>query len=55
MFKKAESKAPNKKERLQEDLDFSNDFVKEGLHIHTTDIESVDRIARYEENKSRPI
>ena len=55
MLKKAESKAPNKKERLQEDLDFINDFVKEGLHIQTTDIESVDRIGRYEENKSRPI
>ena len=55
MFKKAESKAPNEKERLQEDLDFINDFVKEGLHIQTTDIESVDRIGRYEENKSRPI
>ena len=39
MLKKAESKAPNKKERLQEDLDFINDFVKEGLHIQTTDIE----------------
>ena len=39
MFKRAECKAPNKKERLQEDLDFINDFVKEGLHIQTTDIE----------------
>ena len=55
MFNRAESKAPNKKERLQEDLDFINDFVKERLHIQITDIESVGRICRYEENKSRPI
>ena len=55
MFKRAESKAPNTKERLQEDFNFINDFVKEDLHIQTTDIESVDRIGRYNENKSRPI
>ena len=34
---------------------FITDFVKEDLHIQATTIESVDRIGRYEENKSRPI
>ena len=55
MFNRAESKAGNKKDRIVDDFDFITDFVKEGLHIQATSIESVDRIGRYEENKSRPI
>ena len=43
------------KKRLKEDLDFINDFVKESLRIQTTAIELVNRIGRYDENKSRPI
>ena len=55
MFNRVESKAGNKKARIVDDFDFITDFVKEGLHIQATSIESVDRIGRYEENKSRPI
>ena len=54
MFNRAESKAGNKKDRIVDDFDFITDFVKEGLHIQATTIESVDRIRIYEENKSWP-
>ena len=43
MFNRAESKAGNKKDRIVDDFDFIADFVKEGLHIQATTIESVDR------------
>ena len=42
MFNRAESKAGNKKDRIVDDFDFITDFVKEGLHIQATSIESVD-------------
>ena len=51
MFNRAESKAGNKKDRIVDDFDFITDFVKEGLHIQATSIESIDRIGRYEENQ----
>ena len=41
MFNRAESKAGNKKDRIVDDFDFITDFVKEGLHIQATSIESV--------------
>ena len=52
MFNRAKSKAGNKKDRIVDDFELITDFVKEGLHIQATTIESVDRIGSYEEDKS---
>ena len=50
-----ESTADLGKDRKNDDISFVNDFVTEGLHIPTVDIESSVRIGRYEKEKSRPL
>ena len=46
-----ESSAENGNTRMKEDVSFINDFVTEGLHIQSVEIESVARIGKYEGNK----
>ena len=46
-----ESSAENKNKRMKDDVSFINDFVTEGLHIQSVEIESVARIRKYERNK----
>ena len=49
-----ESPAENGNERKKDDVSFIIDFVTEGLHIQSVEIESVARIGKYEGNR-RPI
>ena len=50
-----ESSAENGNKRMKDDVSFINDFVTEGLHIQSVEIESVARIGKYERNKKRPM
>ena len=55
LFNKEESKAENSKGRSKEELDFVKDFIKEGLKITAVEIETTNRIGRFDPNKQRPI
>ena len=48
-----ESSAENGNKLMKDDVSFINDFVTEGLHIQSVEIESVARIGKYERNKKR--
>ena len=41
-----ESSAENGNKRMKDDVSFINDFVTEGLHIQSVEIESVARIGK---------
>ena len=55
VYNVVESSAENGNKRMKDDVSFINDFVTEGLHIQSVEIESVARIGKYERNKKRPM